>query len=67
MSELDEMYKEACRVSSPLNKHCSKIHEIASKCHHITELAIKTYEITISVFIQGVNRVMARSDTILTH
>jgi hypothetical protein len=49
MSELDEMYQEVCRASSPLNKHCSKIHEIASKCHHITELAIKTYEIAISV------------------
>lgn len=49
MSELDEMYNTVCRTSGPLSKHCPKIYEIAKKCHHITELAIKTDEVAISI------------------
>jgi hypothetical protein len=49
MSELDEMYQEVCRVSSPFSRHCPMIYEIASKCHHITELAIKSHEVAISI------------------
>jgi len=49
MLQLDEMYQEVSKANRPLSHHCVKLYEIANKCHHITELAIGTYEVAISI------------------
>ena len=62
MRSLEELFTEACNKVSDCFKHCPTIHELASKCSHVTELGLNSEPIAISLLAPQPAKYVAYGD-----